>query len=309
MKPVIKIFLYLMTSLLVGVLLAPWFYKLVQLVPAKGEGILAHAVALLQQMPFHRYVSRSIQVVALLLLWPTVRSLHLHRLSDLSLYPNAQPFLDCVWGLGAALLPIGLLHLFFLWQGWYLFYSTILWGSFFRLVGTACVVSLFEEFFFRGLLLGLCRRFLKGKANAIFTALLFASIHFLNLPHAGENNVHWWSGFDLLRTWTTALPLWPLALGAFGSLFLIGVILAWVTLKTYSLWLAIGLHAGWIFGEQFFNLIAHDGISSSDSLFPWLGPSQIYGMVPIGLLFLIPMGITILLLDAFLARRRALIPK
>lgn len=274
-----------------------------------GGGKIIHQIALLQQMPFHRYLSRSIQIAALLLLWPAVRSLHLQGLSDLSLYSNPHALLDCVYGLFAALLPVGALHLFFLWQEWYLFYPAILWPALFRLIMTAGVVALFEEFFFRGLLLGLCRRFFKEKANAIFTALLFASIHFLNLPHEGDTTIHWWSGFALLFTWTNALPPWPLALGAFGSLFLIGVILAWVTLKTNSLWLAIGLHAGWIFGEQFFNLIAYNNIASSAWLQPWLGPSQIYGMVPIGLLFLIPMSITLLLLDAFLIGRRGLTPK
>ncbi len=296
MKPLAKIFLYLFASLLIGILIAPWIYGLLQLIPANGEGSFAHLIFSVQKMPFHRYVSRSVQITALVLLWPAILSLQIQRLSEISLHRNAYALSDLLCGLFLALVPLWLMESFFLWQGWYCFNFPASWFFIFRLLSAASVVALFEEFFFRGLLLGLCRRFLNNSAAAVFTALLFAGVHFLNLPHAHEETVHWWSGLALLLSWGAGLPSLPLTLGAFLNLFLVGIILAWVTLRTYSLWLAIGLHAAWIFGQQFFNLVTSYTITPPDALLPWLGPSQIYGMVPVGLLSLIPLAVTALFL-------------
>lgn len=304
MKPLLKIIFYLATSLLIGLFVAPWIYQLVQAIPSAGEGAVARSITVLQQIPFHRYVSRSVQIVGLLLLWPTVVSLRIERLSELSLYPNPHARFDFCYGLLVALLPLWLLQLFFLWQGWFLFNDPILWSALFRLVLTALVVAFAEEFFFRGLFLGLCRRFLTDQAALFFTALIFATVHFFNLPSATQSSINWSSGFDLLRSCGSALPAWPLTFGAFLNLFLAGMILAWVTIKTSSLWLAIGLHSAWIFGQQFFNLLAHYATLSPQTLFPWVGPSQIHAMVPVGLLSLLPIGVTLSLLQRFLQSRR-----
>jgi membrane protease YdiL (CAAX protease family) len=295
--------LYLLASLLIGVLVAPWIYELLQLIPANGDGFFVHLISSLQKMPFHRYASRSVQITALVLLWPTILSLRIQRLSELSLYRNAYALWDLLCGLFLALVPLWLMGIFFLWQGWYFFRFTHSLIFLFPLLSTAALVAVFEEFFFRGLLLGLCCRFLSNSAAAVFTAFLFAGVHFLNLPHGHEEVVHWWSGLALLLSWGAGLPSWPLALGAFFNLFLVGIILAWVTLRTYSLWLAIGLHAAWIFGQQFFNLVTSYTIAPPDALLPWLGVSQIYGMVPVGLLTLIPLGLTALLLKRWLQGR------
>ena len=48
-----------------------------------------------------------------------------------------------------------------------------------------------------------------------------------------------------------------LVLAGFTTLFLIGLILADARLQTRSLWLPIGLHAGWILASGAFNKIAH----------------------------------------------------
>ena len=67
-------------------------------------------------------------------------------------------------------------------------------------------------------------------------------------------------------------------LGAgFTTLFLLGWILADVRVCTRSLWLPIGLHAGWIFANGLFNKVAH-----RESLaLPWLGKSLLIGIAPL----------------------------
>ncbi|OHE75390.1 MAG: hypothetical protein A3F67_07945 [Verrucomicrobia bacterium RIFCSPHIGHO2_12_FULL_41_10] len=300
MTSLIKIFSYLLGAVFLGALVAPVAYWLFQLLPVDHLGYFAELVASVQQMPLHRYLSRSIQVVAILLLWPTISWLRIRHLSELGLYRNRYTFPDFGVGMIAALLPLFLLQGFLLWKGWYHPKEDLSFAMLPRIVTTAIFVALFEEFFFRGVILGLMRHFLQDWGSIVLSACLFAGIHFLNLPHSHEVSVHWWSGFALLSTIGGNLPAWPLALGAFMTLLIVGMILAWVTIRTGALSLAIGLHASWIFGQQFFNLLTHFTINPPNAWLPWLGPSQIYGMVPVGLLTLVPFGITGLLLWYYL---------
>ena len=66
-------------------------------------------------------------------------------------------------------------------------------------------------------------------------------------------------------------------LAGFTTLFLLGWILADARIRTRSLWLPIGLHAGWIFGSAAFNKIARRQFDVS----PWLGENLLIGIAPL----------------------------
>ena len=304
MNSLTKIFFYLFFSILIGALVAPLAYWVIALFPVH-DGFFSQLIHSIQQMPFHRYVSRSIQVTALILLWPLITSLKIQRLSDLYLYRNLYAPLDVIIGISVAIIPFSLLQLVFLFKGWSVFsqadFSFLLIP---KILASAAIVAVFEEFFFRGVLLGLCRHVLKKEASIIFTALLFSGVHFLNLPHSNNETVHFWSGLALLLQAGSCLPTSPLLLGAFIMLFVSGIILAWVTVRTQSLFLAMGLHAAWIFTQQFFNSLTVYHVEPPNALFPWLAASQIHGMVPVGILPFFPLLITALLLKQWLKKRR-----
>ena len=301
MSSLIKIFVYLVLSVLIGALLAPFFYKIILMLPIDHSGFMGELLSSVQQMPFYRYVSRTIQVVAFILLWPTIVSLKIERLSDLSLYPNDHAVSDLLKGFLAALSPLWLLEVLLIMVKWYLLENFCSWKLGLKIVTTAFVVASLEEFLFRGVILGLIRRFFKNEAAIILVAFFFAGVHFLNLPHFQEVTMHWWSGFSLLFHRDQYWSDWPLAIGAFGTLFFLGVILGWATVRTESLWLAIGLHAGWIFAQQFFHAVTRENFFD---LLPWWGPFQIHGMVPIGILVIMPLGITTLLIKKIVTWRK-----
>ncbi len=110
----------------------------------------------------------------------------------------------------------------------------------------AFAVSLIEETFFRGILF---EGFLKDKAPlsaVIFTALFFAVIHFARIKGSElPTDAPWYYGSVILADsiamhwdgdyFSTAL-----------SLFLAGVLLGIVRLKTTNVWACIGIHSGWI---------------------------------------------------------------
>src|SRR4029450_14131141 len=67
-------------------------------------------------------------------------------------------------------------------------------------------------------------------------------------------------------------------ISALATLFLIGWILADARVLTRSLWLSIGLHAGWIFGSGIFSLLARQRIPA----LPWVGKNLLIGIIPLG---------------------------
>ena len=68
-----------------------------------------------------------------------------------------------------------------------------------------------------------------------------------------------------------------LVAGGVSHALLIGWILADARLRTRSLWLPIGLHAGWIFANGIFNKLAHREMLA----LPWLGRNLLVGIVPL----------------------------
>lgn len=301
-----KIFLYLVTVIFAGALAAPQAWHLIQALPPD----LLHGLSgQVQGMPFHRYLSRSLQVAAIILLWPLLRSLRIRSLDEFGIVPNPRPVRDLGAGAVAGAFCLAILLPVLLLTGAYapreLWLSEIL-HALPRVLLTAIVVAVMEEFLFRGVLLGLLRQVTITPVAVVLSAAIFASVHFLNLP-PGDPSHHspkWWSGLAMLGSIGGALPSFPVLVLAFLTLFAAGIILGWLTVRTGSLHAAIGLHGFWIFGQQLFNKAAGFHVVPAGGLLPFIGPSQCNGMVPVGLL---PLGALLLagFLAAVLLRKRA----
>lgn len=282
MRSLGKIFLYILTVLLVGALVAPQAWHLIQLLPSDWIGGLVGSI---QRMPFHRYLSRSLQVTAILLIWPLVRSLRVRSMAEFGIFENRRSWGDFLTGLLAGLLCCLLLQPILIFTGVvYLPYSwTSVAMALPRLIATAAFVAVLEEFLFRGVLLGFFRQFLAPSLAVLFSSLLFAGVHFVSFPEAAGGPVLWWSGLSALGEIGSGFPSWSLFTGAFLVLFAAGLILGWMTTMTGSLWAAIGLHSTWILGQQLFSLSTYFMVNPPTSLMPVIGPSQCHGMVPTGL--------------------------
>ena len=68
-----------------------------------------------------------------------------------------------------------------------------------------------------------------------------------------------------------------MVLALFASLFLIGWILADARLRTRSLFLAIGLHSGWIFVAGAVGKLTR----RETVMLPWLGTNLLTGLLPL----------------------------
>lgn len=91
-----------------------------------------------------------------------------------------------------------------------------------------------------------------------------------------------------------------LFLSEFLTLFAIGLILAWARVRTASLWMPVGLHAGWIFLNTLFmgatqtTKALKDGaftLGSGENGIPLIGEQLKIGLVPLGVLILTSVGV------------------
>lgn len=148
---------------------------------------------------------------------------------------------------------------------------------------TAVVVSFIEEVLFRGVLLGIFLRVMKPWPAVFSLSLIFALVHFLEPPPGVKvpdpEAVN--AGFILLGQILGRLLEPSEFIGRFLGLFAVGVILAMARLRTGSLWLPIGLHAGWVFAYQLFKS-ATWGVADLPEASRWLvGRTLIEGTVPL----------------------------
>jgi membrane protease YdiL (CAAX protease family) len=135
-------------------------------------------------------------------------------------------------------------------------------GKFLSAVVSAVTVGFFEEFVFRGYVLQAFSQHVSRYKAMLYASMVFAVIHVFSLDHFIKPiRAIPLDGTDLLAGWKLAglflVPLGePLVVipGIIG-LFLAGWLLAELTLRQGSLFPAIGLHTGWVFGIHFLGRI------------------------------------------------------
>ena len=238
----------------------------------------------LRGFPFHRYFSRCLQISALALLFPAFRAAGIRQLAALGIDHNPGWKRDLAAGFVIAFVPVVLLAAAYIGFDVYRLNNKTAIAGVLRVVGTAAAVPILEEFLFRGVLLGLCLRIVGPIRAAAISSLVFGIAHFLRVAKpAVAAPVGWLSGFAQLPLAFSSAPPWPLLGWGFLSLVVAGLILAFATLSTRSLFLAIGLHAGWILGQQGLQLIAKYHIKPPDALLPWVGQNVVSGAVPTGI--------------------------
>jgi membrane protease YdiL (CAAX protease family) len=277
LHPLAKILLYLAVVILAAAILSPPLFWLL-------DGTL--------NFPFYRYFSRTAQVSAIVLLVPLLFWLKIRKVSEIGLEKNSRGWRDALAGFGIGMAPVLLLGMAYLWWGVYRFNQDLEVAKILRIAGTAVVVAAVEEFLFRGVALGLAARSFGRWAAAVAISLVFAGVHFLKPAKQADAVVNWWTGFAQIPRILEAVP--PPVTFAFGfaSLFVAGMILALAAFRTRSLWLPIGIHAGWILGQQGFQWLARPTEKSFASFLPWVGPNTVSGAVPTGFAPLLVLLIT-----------------
>ena len=281
---------YLLATVVLGALLAPPFFWAAQWCIAHGW------FTFLSRFDFETFFHRALLLAAIVLLWPFARSLSIRDLADLQLDANRRWSRDWLAGFLCAAIPLLCCAVVLIATPIYSFRNIIDWSAVGRAVAAAAFVPLIEESFFRGFVLGILLKTGRRYFAIIATSALYSIVHFLKAPEHTSAIVTWASGFNSIAHAFVQFADPILVAAGFTTLFLIGWILADARLQTRSLWLPIGLHAGWILTAGTFNKIALRKML----VLPWLGKNLLVGIIPLAVA-----GVTWLIVRAWLRNRNA----
>jgi membrane protease YdiL (CAAX protease family) len=250
---------YLLGAFALGALLAPGLFQLAQW--AAGE---FPAFKSLAGQPFHRYVNRCVLLSALLGLWPLLRALQLADRRALGLPSPLTHRRSLALGFALGFGSLLLVALALTGAGVRALNSDLTAALLGKLLLSATLsavaVALIEETLFRGVIFGALRRVWPWWAALLASAGIYSALHFLaRVQHTGP--VNWAAGLALLPPMARGI-IAPENLLPALSLLLAGLALGLAYHRTGHLWLAIGLHAGWVFWLKVFKTVTVTGAAS-----------------------------------------------
>mgnify|MGYP006085295433 FL=1 len=286
----LKLVTWLLCSLIIGAALAPFLYHgckaLVQFRVLESMGLPGQWLEnKLDNAHFGRYFNRSMLIGALVCMYPLIRSLKLKK-SHLGLQRNIHWKTD--FGIGFVLAS-GILLIFgiiYMQLGIFEAKNSFSEKVLLKFLISALAVAVLEEFLFRGLLLGAVMRTARPFYALIFVSFFFALIHFLKPPlncaRLADQDIHYFgTGFWTVGQIFAQFDNPVFIAKGFATLFAVGLVLGWARIRTSSLWLCMGLHAGWVFCVK-----AYDYHSlapkkyGQDLILPYIGSDLKEGMIP-----------------------------
>ena len=246
MKTYHRLFLFLLASLAITVVLTPWLAVL-------WDGFVSGRPDLEPyRYSFSRIFDRCFMVTSILLFFPCRRFLKIGSASQIGLAPRAHAGRDLAAGFAFAVVSMALLLALMSLQDIYTpFFRLSLEESVSRILNgllSGFSVAFLEETFFRGIFFKAI--FERGRRVRAFLVanLVYAAVHFVQ----PENNFQL-HGYDplgglryLVLSFKPFLNVAEVFPGLVG-LFLIGIVLSYAVVRTKTLFLAMGLHAGWVF--------------------------------------------------------------
>jgi uncharacterized protein len=273
LKDVVKLAAYFIGTVVIGALLAPILFWSVQALATHG------VLSFLARYDFETFFHRAILIAAVILLWPLLRISHVRHMADLDLAPNPRWSRDLFTGFLVSAVLLLCCGAFLIALHIYSFRHTFAWARFGKMLLASITVPFIEETFFRGIVLGVLLRAGRKYAAIFIVSAIFAAVHFLKAPDRTSEIVTWASGFRSISHAFDQIGDPMMLASALATLFLIGCVLADARVLTRSLWLSIGLHAGWIFASGTFSRLARQQMSA----FPWLGKNLLVGIIPLGI--------------------------
>ena len=268
-RPLLYLLVFVAAPLALGPLLAPWIYLGLQKLAA------AHSVfAALAGDRFERVATRTVQIIALLLVWPCLRySGTVARVAPALRWNAERGWCLLRWcGIGvatiAALYAVGFAVRLYVPDPRVWGTSRLFTAPLFMLIG-AVLVGALEEYLFRGFIFGVLRARLSTGWAALLSSAFFSAIHFLRprLP-APPEAITWTSGFELFpHLFTLFRPHydWDFAL----TLFLMGLTLCGLLVRQGHLYGIVGLHIGWVWALQSGNTLLNQSPRHHNFWFGW----------------------------------------
>ena len=268
-KPLFSLLLIFFVAPLLALFISPWIYKAIQFrapevlqwvqeSEAAGTNLFwADLADSIFDSPLRRVNARCVLVAVLIFLRPAYRMSGLKGRADFGIPKRSDWARLFGFGLIVAAASMLLTYMIGLFAGVYgaaeLDGGVV--GDLIQIVVGMLLVGIIEEILFRGYILNAMRKSLGPVSAVLLSSALFAVIHFIK-PADPEVKDAWNSGFMLVsnlfaKAGDTFLP-------EMCTLFCMGTVLATLSLWTRSVYLAIGLHAGWVWIMMLFRLFTEN---------------------------------------------------
>lgn len=239
MKSYQRIFLFLLLVLLLTVIISPWAAFFLD--------------SLMESRPsFAHIFGRLFMVLGVALFFLCRPLLKIESLSQLGLRP-ARPW-HCDFAQGAltavaSVIIVGMLmSVLDVFTPFFRLSTSIALERSAKALLTALTVGVLEEIFFRGVIFKGLLEDLKPAAAFALSSLFYSAIHFIKpAEEFSPAGIDPWAGARYLAGAFKPF-LDPALLPGLLGLFLIGIVLSYAFFRTGSLYLSMGLHAGWVFG-------------------------------------------------------------
>jgi uncharacterized protein len=245
MKSYQRLLIFVLLVLALTALVSPWAATAWDLISA------TEILPPQDRIPFSRFFNRFFMISGILLFFACRSLLKIESPAQLGLVPRTQAARDVVKGLVLALGSMIALGATMSFAGVY--------QPFFRLSLSASVeecvkailagftVGVLEEIFFRGMIFRGLLEDWKPLPAFLVANLFYSALHFVK---PGERyfltGIEPWAGFrHLFSTFAPFFEPAEIAPGLIG-LLLIGIVLSYAFARTGTLYLSIGLHAGWV---------------------------------------------------------------
>jgi membrane protease YdiL (CAAX protease family) len=242
MRPLRALVIYMVVVFVGGALLAPCLYWLAQ--------AFAHSLPRIAAEPFNRFVDRSLLVLALVGLWPLLRTLGVTSWREAGLVRPQGQWKKLLYGLLLGFLSLAIVAGMAVGCSQRVFIRTAtaheVVAVIFSAIGTAVIVAVMEEILFRGGVFGGLRKFFYWPLALVTSSMIYALVHFLRRADF-SGAVTWHSGLALLPRMMGGFVEFHALVPDFFNLTLVGVLLGLAYQRTGNLYFPIGLHAGWVF--------------------------------------------------------------
>jgi membrane protease YdiL (CAAX protease family) len=238
---------------------------------------------ILAKYNFQKYFNRSVLISAVVLVWPFARWMGVQTQTQPRFRPQSADTAEAGIGFLVGILAISLMAFWVVYWGSYEITSGVGFMLIIKAFLTAWIVAMLEEWLFRGAILTLLRQSMEATRALWVCSAIFAAVHFLKPnPAIRISEVSWDSGWLLVPEMFHQFTQPILLMGGFGTLLVLGWVLGVAALRTRSLWLSIGLHAGIVFIKLIFTKISRLRHAS----LPWIGSEIQIGLFPVGMLLL-----------------------
>jgi membrane protease YdiL (CAAX protease family) len=125
------------------------------------------------------------------------------------------------------------------------------------------IIGFIEETLFRGAMLSAIKKQNSTVFAIVVTSLIYSLVHFIQPDiEMDPNTLNWASGFILVKDALPGLADLTHIFDSLIALFLAGVLLSIVRLRTNRIALCIGIHAGWVIAIKVFKRVTDTNVHS-----------------------------------------------